>query len=570
MPLVNLTYRRIVAALMLGCPLLLNLAACDSSVEQKIALARLAQTCLVNSDCTTPLVCAFEACHAECESSRDCESGARCVAAARPYKVCQLEEERACATTADCAEALVCGVDGECRDSCSSNNDCVEGQLCVAGTCADTNELGDDGQLVPAPGAVQGSEGTPCVYVSDCAAALLCRSQSCLPQCKADKDCPVHQQCQDTRCVADGSQPLACNYHSDCETERGERCLAGNCRCICAEDRDCPNGQRCDGCGCEPAPGAPAPCVYNSDCQDPGQVCKNRACACECKADADCGQGSRCDGCGCISALSPLDGIISGSVFVESSLQLPLYRGVTEIRGSLIVTSSQMVDLGDTFDELRSVEGQIVISDNQLLERISFPALEQTQAVVVSNSPKAKQLELPALETAYLDLNTLPLLQTLSLESWESGTFQAYNLGLLKQLSLPALKELQSFQLNESFAVEQVSMPKLSKLRGSFTISGNTKLALQSLLAPALTVIGEKPYAGPLRIQNTQLADLSGFGGAPLTVGANSVQLLDNTLLNRCAIEVFVARLKSGGLELDPNLSGNAPCTSCSGGSCVD
>ena len=73
---------------------------CDSNVDEKIAVARLAESCLVNSDCSAPLVCAFEACHAECETSRDCEPGARCVAAARPFKVCQLEEERVCARTA--------------------------------------------------------------------------------------------------------------------------------------------------------------------------------------------------------------------------------------------------------------------------------------------------------------------------------------------------------------------------------------------------------------------------------------------------------------------------------------
>ncbi|HVJ16121.1 MAG TPA: hypothetical protein VM686_11850, partial [Polyangiaceae bacterium] len=200
---------------------------CNSGVDEDIILAGLAQDCLVNSDCNSPLVCAFQTCHQECESSRDCEDGARCVGAARPYKVCQLEEERSCRRPSDCVEGLVCGDDGECRDSCQTVNDCVEGQLCVSGTCADSDELDETGQLPLASGVTRGAEGSTCVYVSDCNAALLCRSQVCLSECKADKDCGAGRVCQEGRCQLDGSLPSACSYHSECDVERGERCSSG-------------------------------------------------------------------------------------------------------------------------------------------------------------------------------------------------------------------------------------------------------------------------------------------------------------------------------------------------------
>ncbi len=107
---------------------------CTSNTEERIALAKLASSCLINSDCESPMVCAFKSCHVECTTSRDCEDGARCIAAERPFRVCQLETERDCSTNADCPTPLVCGVDGECRDGCASARDCIEGQLCASGT----------------------------------------------------------------------------------------------------------------------------------------------------------------------------------------------------------------------------------------------------------------------------------------------------------------------------------------------------------------------------------------------------------------------------------------------------
>lgn len=546
------------------------LPSCDSNVDEKIALAQLAQTCLVNSDCNAPLVCAFEACHTECESSRDCDAGARCVAAARPYKVCQLEQERACARTSDCAKGLVCGGDGECRDRCLTDNDCVEDQLCVSGTCADANELNDAGQLEPAPGKEQGAEGSPCVYVSDCSGALLCRGQACLPQCKADRDCAAHEVCQETRCVADGSEPLACHYHSQCATERGERCLGGACHCMCAEDRDCSAGQTCDGCGCVASPDAPRSCVYNSDCDEPGQVCRSRSCVCQCRADADCGMGARCDGCGCVREDSPVDGVISGNVTIDSSLQLPLYRGATEIYGNLVINGSSLDDLGDAFDELRLVGGRLIINESPLLTRISFPKLEQAQLVSLSSVPQVEVVELPALRAAMVDMNGAPQLRTLDLRSFESGSFLTYGLGHLKKLSLPALTALGSLQVSEALELVELDLPALVELRGVFTISSASPAALARLSAPNLARLGVGQEAGYLHFDHTALKSLAAFGAVDWQVHATALQVQDNSALGRCALDALLARLTAGGFTGNVDRAGELPCTSCQGEACAD
>jgi hypothetical protein len=535
---------------------LFAVAACDSNVDEKIALAKLAQNCLVNSDCSSPLVCAFEACHAECESSRDCSDGARCVAAARPYKVCQLEEERQCERGSDCAEGLVCGVDGECRDQCLTDNDCVEGQLCVSGTCADTAELDEAGELTPAPGKVVGAEGAPCVYVSDCSGALLCRGQACLPQCRADRDCATTEVCQETRCVPDGSQPVSCGYNSDCNTERGERCLGGGCRCMCAEDRDCSGGQVCDGCGCVAPPDA---CNYDSDCDTAGQVCRLGSCACACKADADCKDGQMCDGCGCVEPATPIGGVVNGSVSIDSSLQLALYRGVTEIHGTLFINGRFIADLGDTFDELRVVDNGIQFGNNEEVTAVRFPKLEMVSLIYFANTYKLKSVELPSLVEGDIDLGTLQALEKVDLSSWKKGSFSSYALGQMKELELP-VTDLKSLQISESPQLQSLRLPQLTTLRGSFSISnssGGLPGKLSTLSAPKLTTVGDGSIYTSISIVNTALATLSDFGAAEVTVNADSLYVMNNTLLGTCAVKAFTSRFVPADADFLPSLFGN-------------
>lgn len=551
-------------------PLLAGLAGCESNVQEKIALAKLAQNCLVNSDCSTPLVCAFEACHAECESSRDCSDGARCVAAARPYKVCQLEQERLCERTSDCAEGLICGVDGECRDHCSNDSECVEGQLCVAGTCADSDELDDAGQLTPAPGVTRGSEGSPCVYVSDCSGALLCRNQACLPQCKADKDCPLHEVCTETRCMPDGSQPPACSYNSQCDSDRGELCQGGSCLCACAEDRDCPAAQKCDGCGCVADPDAAPTCSYNSDCENAGEICKNSQCTCECQADLDCGDGSKCDGCGCVGVKDPLSGIVVGNVFIDSTLQLATYAGVTEIHGDLNISGRSIAELGNTFDDLRRIEGRLVVGDNQQLTQLAFPALEFVDLVSLSGVGQLKALEMPALTSGAFSLSNLTNLTTLSIGALQSGGLELYGSGKLKELSLPEVTWLSVLVLSDITALEKLQLPKLTKISSMFQITSGQPAKLSVLSAPKLQLLGEGMLASTLSIVNTELTSLADVGAADWEIHSYSVEVSRNPLLSRCAAEAFAARCAVAGFEQVALLNDNLACTTCSGATCQD
>ncbi|HVU05261.1 MAG TPA: EB domain-containing protein [Polyangiaceae bacterium] len=176
-------------------------ASCSSS-DTKVG-AQLAEGCSINSDCNAPLVCAFRRCHNECVSTRDCPAGQRCVASDRPFRVCQLGEERACTSNVECPLGMVCGVDGQCRDQCVSDRDCIAGQICTAGTCADRSEIVDGG--LP-PATFDGGRPPPptCVYSSDCPEPLVCRGGACIVECRERRDCDYLADCVNGRCVLGG------------------------------------------------------------------------------------------------------------------------------------------------------------------------------------------------------------------------------------------------------------------------------------------------------------------------------------------------------------------------------
>src|SRR5882672_6817061 len=89
------------------------MAGYSCSGSDSAPLKGLAEGCVINSDCNSPLVCAFRKCHEACRDSRDCnvQEQQRCVASDRPYHVCQLVTERDCTFNSECAGGQTCGID---------------------------------------------------------------------------------------------------------------------------------------------------------------------------------------------------------------------------------------------------------------------------------------------------------------------------------------------------------------------------------------------------------------------------------------------------------------------------
>jgi hypothetical protein len=194
------------------------LASCE---DEESALSLLGSGCLLNSDCDAGLACVFQRCHVQCKTSADCPLASdgerlRCVLGDKPEHVCQLEEERDCAYHSECPGSQVCGPDGECRDECLDDRDCVEGQSCLAqGVCADLEELGDNGLLAETDPPPEQKTGFPCAYDSQCLGKApaggpeyVCKDGGCNYACYDNVDCDPNFTCEPDD--ADVATPGAC------------------------------------------------------------------------------------------------------------------------------------------------------------------------------------------------------------------------------------------------------------------------------------------------------------------------------------------------------------------------
>jgi hypothetical protein len=174
--------------------------ACGGDTNEAAVRASIAEGCSLNSDCSSPLICAFKTCHRQCEATRDCINfgGGLCVQSEKPFYVCQTPTEEKCVRNSDCPGNQVCGTDQHCRDACLTERDCLTGQKCVTGVCAEPEEL-VQGALPQATTEV--AEGRQCVHASDCPGELVCLSRVCAEECVTAKDCPADRVCQNTRCI---------------------------------------------------------------------------------------------------------------------------------------------------------------------------------------------------------------------------------------------------------------------------------------------------------------------------------------------------------------------------------
>jgi Dickkopf N-terminal cysteine-rich region len=298
-------------------------------------LKALGEGCLIDSDCEGELVCVFRRCHVQCETTKDCiphDDDTHCVLGDRPTNVCLLPDELYCGSGepgavvtyhADCLPGMYCGPDGLCRDSCTTASDCLSGQNCLKGVCADE----DDAAKPEFVDTDLQEGGETCSYNSQCLSPLVCHAGLCAEECQGNVDCPDGETCVTVMVDGFDSPPHVCASPGGVLCEDGT--LNGDesdvdCGGSCAP---CPAGGVCNGatdcsnliCGdgtCDPAscsdgvsnggePGVdcggpcdPCPagggCVYNSDCAAP-LACKAGICSDQCITAVDCPAGNTCE-----------------------------------------------------------------------------------------------------------------------------------------------------------------------------------------------------------------------------------------------------------------------------------
>ncbi len=170
----------------------LSVWSCSNTNKEQLQASELAKGCTLASDCRKPLTCVFQLCHDECATTADCigkygpDSGARCVSAGEssgaaggggasgdvkggvctfPKNVVAANKGKTgidtnCTVKADCPGAEVCGPDGQCRDGCTSNSDCVSLEQCVSGVCADKSEVNTITSITGGAGEGNGTGGS--------------------------------------------------------------------------------------------------------------------------------------------------------------------------------------------------------------------------------------------------------------------------------------------------------------------------------------------------------------------------------------------------------------------------
>ena len=547
----------------------LSASACHSEVDARLELAGRSGKCRINSDCDDLLVCVFERCHQECTTSRDCDDGTRCVESGQARNACQLPDEQACSEEGRCPGSQLCGVDAECRDGCAGHDDCIEDQVCSSGTCADTSELGPEGQLTADPQRPATSL-VPCSLDSDCPGTLRCAAGRCSAECETARDCGSGESCEDGTCQQTVTPPQ------------------------CLRNSDCRDDQACEAGACVALPEVPTPaCVYDSDCTQVGEHCSTGECLCECATDTDCARGLACpNGCACEPGI-----VIEGNVLVSDAAELALLENVKEITGQLRLTIAQTatfhvphlkavgsIDMtyaggiaAPTFvlDALETVTGIFnceqtcvaprlwqagsVISRSPTMRELSFPSLQETDKVVIDWNQQLVSLRFASLTRADIfsvtGNNLLVELVAPLLHDVDHLTVQQFG---GTKLALPLAAPSSDATVSNGPKLERLELPAVANLSAALSLKFLPKLT--TLNVEALTSAGE------INIGYTGLTSLDAFSFAAFK-STTKLDFSFNPALPTCALTDLKAKLEAASWDESFNYSDNLVCA-CTGAVC--
>ncbi len=236
----------------------------------------------------TPTTCSTDD---DCSSGEVCLSGT-CVTAGSAGTGCQMDN--------DCLNPLICIVN-VCQQpptTCSTDSDCSSGEVCLNGSCV-----------------ASGSAGTNCQMDNDCLNPLICTANICQQPptgCIIDSDCSSGEVCLNGSCAASGSVGTPCTADQNCSA--GLFCASDEtCQILtgCRDDNDCPNDQICLADGtCVPQGSTGTPCTMDANCNT-GLICGIDA-TCQippplppgtCRTNADCMTDQVCTNSRCVGTL---------------------------------------------------------------------------------------------------------------------------------------------------------------------------------------------------------------------------------------------------------------------------
>jgi hypothetical protein len=180
---------------------LIVLSACLAAGCSSAKKIEVGGTCILNSDCNSPLVCTAGKCHDACHTSADCPAGQSCITASDQSTVCQLPVETHCIYDSDCPTGLKCATDQRCRNQCQGDVDCFPGQICTTTqTCAEPNQVDSNNNLLLPDGGVRGSGGA-----SGIVDAAICPAGTEACACYPNDTCNAGLTCASHLCVSLGA-----------------------------------------------------------------------------------------------------------------------------------------------------------------------------------------------------------------------------------------------------------------------------------------------------------------------------------------------------------------------------
>jgi|GEM_PF-6085670 len=268
---------------------------CSSDTDCGMNEACVSGLCLWQGD-----LCSVDA---DCAIGMVCSCGTDCACTAPPSNDPVdtdsdgiIDEQDNCPNTPnpDQADTDANGAGDACDQDpleCTSDADCMVGEVCANNTCQQDNTQGDtDGD-----GIIDAQDNCPNTPNSDQADADNDGTGDACEQnpmtCMTDADCPVGGVCANGTCLP-GQPPIpACSTDADCAA--GELCVRGECQSdpqgACTQDADCGQDEGCfdgaclacgidhDGDGMIDCPVSSNSCSTDADCAD-GELCVNGAC----------------------------------------------------------------------------------------------------------------------------------------------------------------------------------------------------------------------------------------------------------------------------------------------------
>lgn len=200
---------------------------------------------------------------------------------------------------------------------------------------------------------------------------------------------------------------------------------------------------------------------------------------------------------------------------------------------------------GITFSALKSISGEVLINESDLLQSIDMPLLEYGNLFLIENNPSLTSINLPIFKSANsFELSNCDSMTSLDLSSIESSRIFVNGCASITSVNLSSLVKSKQIIINNNPLISSINLNSLS-LVGQLTISSPSLTSLQlPLLTKANSVgIGSSPLINTIDLSSLQSGSIQIQGTIITSLNLNSLvsstglQISNNSLLSSLQID---------------------------------